>query len=107
MGLAQKMKDHSMISQYHRSDDKLTLFRTRSPSNKRRKLSDEELDSGDDEGRHDRGREDVDGDGLDEDTHKANANVMVTNIGRHPDPAPSDGEVCSFKKAETLMSNGC
>ena len=70
----------------------IVLRRTGSAGIKRRKLDDEELDSGDDEDRYDRTRDGVDGndEGALQDN---NANVMVSNIGRHPDPRPSDGEV--------------
>ena len=67
------------------------MSRARSVEAKRRKLDDEELDSGDDEGRYDRERV-FDGDGQEE-LHENNANVMDSSIGRHPDPNPSDGEV--------------
>ena len=65
---------------------------TGSVNNKRRKLDDEELDSGDDEDRHDREGDGADGDNQEE-LQDSNANVMDANIGRHPDPRPSDGEV--------------
>ncbi|KAL6718070.1 hypothetical protein ACLMJK_004155 [Lecanora helva] len=63
-----------------------------SPSNKRRKLDDEELDSGDDEGRHDREGESLNGHEKEE-VLETKANVMSANVGRHPDPKPSDGEL--------------
>jgi hypothetical protein len=57
-----------------------------------RELSDQELDSGDDEGRDDRAHqveaEDQDGDNLD-------AHIMETTVWRHPLPKPVDGEVRS------------
>ena len=69
----------------------LTVDRGGVLEQKRRKLDDEELDSGDDEGRLDREK------GLDgnepEELHENNANVMDSSIGRHPNPDPSDGEV--------------
>ncbi|KAL8730254.1 MAG: hypothetical protein Q9181_004738 [Wetmoreana brouardii] len=63
-------------------------------SPKRRKLDDEELDSGDDEGRRDRlEHDDVDGYGDEEDRVEARSrNVAAIRLARHPVPRPSDGE---------------
>ena len=67
--------------------------RNQSRSNKRRKLDDSELDSGDDEGRGDRVKDDLDrDDGVPERT----AVITDIGIGRHPGPISSDGEVCRF-----------
>jgi RNA polymerase-associated protein LEO1 len=60
-------------------------------SEKVRQLSDEDLDSGDDEGRNDRVDDKMDGvDVGDSDRH---AFVMDVDIGRHDVPRPSDGQV--------------
>ena len=64
-------------------------------SNKRRKLEDSELDSGDDEGRGDRAKRDSDGE---EDIPERTAVITDIAIGHHPGPLPSDGEVCSLTK---------
>ena len=73
--------------------------RNQSQSNKRRKLDDSELDSGDDEGREDRVR-----DALDEDDDAPERTAVITDItiGRHPGPLPSDGEVCSLSETYHL-----
>lgn len=63
---------------------------------KHRKLDDEELDSGDDEGRLDRIEDDgVDGygDGEEEQGEVHSLNVADVRLARHPIPCPSDGEV--------------
>ena len=70
-----------------------TSSRAGSVSNKRRKLDDEELDSGDDEGRRDREEIGAVEDNEEGQLQETNKNVLGTNIGRHPDPNPSDGEV--------------
>ena len=70
----------------------LTSLRAGSLGAKPRKLEDEELDSGDDEGRYDRATNGV-GEDDQEELQDKKANIMITNIGRHPDPNPSDGEV--------------
>lgn len=59
---------------------------------KAQELSDEELDSGDDEGRSDREteREKTDHTGRD-------SRVLVQSVWRHTLPKPSDGEVRSSK----------
>ena len=75
---------------------------TGSVGNKRRKLDDEELDSGDDEGRHDREGDGADGENQEE-LQDSNANVMDANIGRHPDPRPSDGEVRTTASNESAI----
>lgn len=63
--------------------------------NKRRKLGDEELDSGDDESRNDRLDDGVDEQDGEEELQDARTHVLSSSLGRHPDPKPSDGEVSS------------
>lgn len=59
--------------------------------NRQRKLDDEELDSGDDEGRTDRAA-------AAEETHEEQTfNYMDADIARHPVPEPSDGELYLLK----------
>lgn len=70
-------------------------FSTESVSNKRRKLDDAELDSGDDEGRLDRVTDDINGQSKEHETYDRLANLLDISIGRHPVPQPSDGEVWS------------
>ena len=68
-------------------------------SPKRRKLDDEALDSGDEEGRYDRLDEDgIDGYGDEEDgaQEARQRTIMDVNLSRHPVPEPSDGEVCNL-----------
>ncbi|KAJ4296604.1 Paf1 complex component [Kalmusia sp. IMI 367209] len=55
-----------------------------------RKLDDEELDSGDDEGRTDRAR-------VTPEIQDQNFNFMEADIARHAVPEPSDGELYLFK----------
>ncbi|KAK3176459.1 hypothetical protein OEA41_007782 [Lepraria neglecta] len=64
-----------------------------SVSNKRRKLDDEDLDSGDDGGRRDRLEDGAEGDGKGDELYEHRANILATSIGRHPGPRPSDGEL--------------
>lgn len=59
-----------------------------------RKLSDEDLDSGDDQGRNDR-VEDHQSE-TKEATHIREENVIDVSIGRHAIPQPCDGEVSSL-----------
>lgn len=61
-----------------------------------RQLSDEELDSGDDEGRTDRVG-DEGGVQYDEEAEQQTFNFMDADIARHPIPEPSDGELYLFK----------
>lgn len=70
---------------------------------KSRKLEDEELDSGDDEGRHDRAE-----DGQSEPrepVHTREENVLDLSIGRHAIPQPSDGEVIRSHSQLRLSSS--
>jgi len=60
---------------------------------KKRKLDDEDLDSGDDEGRHDRMDEDMDGYGAEEIETQHSVSMADIEIGRHPIPHDADGEV--------------
>ena len=63
----------------------------RDAADKQRKLSDEELDSVDDEGRNDRNDEQLSE--TKEPTHTREENVLDVSIGRHAIPRSSDGEV--------------
>ena len=56
-----------------------------------RALDDQDLDSGDDEMRHDRDPDRMDD--VDSDPGTAQHNVLYQNISRHQIPKPSDGEV--------------
>ena len=60
---------------------------------KKRKLDDEDLDSGDDEGRHDRMDEDMDGYGAEEIETQRSVSMADIEIGRHPIPHGQNGEV--------------
>lgn len=70
----------------------LTLNRSQDASNKRRKLDDAELDSGDDEGRPGRAEEEYDEPRTQIEREE---NILDVDIGRHAIPKPSDGEVRS------------
>ena len=74
-------------------ESKLTDLSTDSVSNKRRKLNDAALDSGDDDGRLDRVKDGINGYRKEEETYDRLANILDISIGRHPVPQPSDGEV--------------
>ncbi|KAL8935725.1 MAG: hypothetical protein Q9211_004542 [Gyalolechia sp. 1 TL-2023] len=78
---------------------------TRGTSSKRRKLDDEELDSGDDEDRHDRLEDDgVDGHYTEEGDQgeMRSQNVADIRVPRHPIPRPSDGELYLFQMPKLL-----
>ncbi|KIW06745.1 uncharacterized protein PV09_02438 [Verruconis gallopava] len=69
----------------------------------RRQLDDEELDSGDDEGRYDRAPADEDeNDGGDVEQVMQDVNIMEVDLARHPVPEPSDGEGYLLKIPEFL-----
>lgn len=78
----------------------------RSPNNPRltrfseplRTLEDEELDSGDDEGRHDR----MPSEQYDQETQ--NVVIQESSMSRQPLPEPTDGEVCIVA---SLIRNAC
>jgi len=55
-----------------------------------RQLDDEELDSGDDEGRHDREAQY----GEEAEEQVVEQSTMELEFGKHGIPEPSDGEVC-------------
>ena len=62
-----------------------------SPVNSKvRQLDDEELDSGDDEGRHDREAQY----GEEAEDQVVEQSTMELEFGKHGIPEPSDGEVC-------------
>ncbi|KAM5466544.1 Paf1 complex component [Microsporum audouinii] len=57
---------------------------------RRRKLDDVELDSGDDEGRYDRAGSPMEEDGME---YGGTLNIMDLSLGRAPEPEPTDGQV--------------
>ena len=59
-------------------------------SRRRRRLDDEELDSGDDEARYDRAGSMIEEDGEE---YGETRNIMDVKLGRAPEPEPTDGEV--------------
>lgn len=65
------------------NNPRLTIF-----SEPLRTLEDEELDSGDDEGRHDR----MPSEQYDQETQ--NVVIQESSMSRQPLPEPTDGEVC-------------
>jgi RNA polymerase-associated protein LEO1 len=69
------------------------LRRIADPTTRQRKLDDEELDSGDDEDRHDRALRDT----PDIETQHQNFTFEDAEIARHPVPEPSDGELYLLK----------
>ncbi|OJD13103.1 hypothetical protein AJ78_06408 [Emergomyces pasteurianus Ep9510] len=74
-------------------DDDADLFGSGSDEpeeRKSRRLDDEELDSGDDEGRYDRHGSPMDEDGMD---YTESLNVMDLSLSRVPEPESTDGEV--------------
>ena len=58
-----------------------------------RNLDDEELDSGDDEGRRDRAEDGADGNASGDGLYERRENILKASIGRNAGPRPSDGEV--------------
>ena len=64
---------------------------------KRRKLTDEDLDSGDDQDRYDRVDGD-DGDDGDVGMEERAETVLDVKLGRHAVPRPSDGQVSSLMR---------
>ncbi|KAL8940987.1 MAG: hypothetical protein Q9216_002506 [Gyalolechia sp. 2 TL-2023] len=79
--------------------------RIRGTRPKRRKLDDEELESGDDEDRHDRVEDDgMDGGGNEEEDQgeARSQNVADIRIPRHPIPRPGDGELYLFQMPKQL-----
>lgn len=73
---------------------------------KQRELSDEELDSGDDEGRDDRLPEKELAEDHDEDSTR-DARILEADIFRHPIPKPSDGQVISCFSIHGRKANSC
>lgn len=67
-----------------------------STSSKHRKLSDEELDTGDDEDRIDRVETTVEKAAKEPEL----ANILAASIGRHAGPQPSDNEVWAHSRFE-------
>jgi RNA polymerase-associated protein LEO1 len=71
---------------------------------KPRELSDEELDSGDDEGRDDRLPEKEIAEEHDEDSTR-DARILEADIFRHPIPKPSDGQVINWFSVQERNAN--
>lgn len=72
------------------------LYANWSRERPRRRLDDEELDSGDDEGRYDRAGDRMDY-GDEDGGYGETLNVMDLNLGRAPEPESTNGEVCSAR----------
>ena len=72
------------------------------PVEKTRELDDDELDSGDDEGRQDRLPDDGHDEDIDYNTGRE-ANIQESIIYRHPLPKPVDGEVSFFSAGSSTM----
>jgi RNA polymerase-associated protein LEO1 len=65
-------------------------------------LDDEDLDSGDDEGRNDRVMDD--GTALDDvEKEEQQSRFIDTEMFKHPVPEPSDNEVCTLRRYETAF----
>lgn len=65
---------------------------------RRRKLDDVELDSGDDEGRYDRAGSPMEEDCMD---YGRTLNIMDLSLGRAPEPETTDGQVGSPPETST------
>ena len=63
-------------------------------SQPQRTLNDEQLDSGDDEGRDDRIVDRMDYEDTGEGEFGDTVNIMDLGLGRAPEPATTNGEVC-------------
>lgn len=74
-------------------------------SEKVRQLSDEELDSGDDDGRDDRAADRMDG--VDAGDNERHAFVMDVDIGRHDMPRPYDGHVRLIRRSTPFLRTDC
>lgn len=77
------------------------LFPRRPP----RRLDDEELDSGDDEGRYDRVADRMDYDEAEDGDYGETVNVMDLSLGRAPEPESTSGEVCVAPACEATLAN--
>ena len=72
-----------------------------------RNLDDEELDSGDDEGRRDRVDDGADGDASGDGLYERRENILKASIGRNAGPRPSDGEVCVARDHVGAITKTC
>ena len=72
-----------------------------------RNLDDEELDSGDDEGRRDRVEDGIDRDANGEGLYERRENILNASIGRNAGPRPSDGEVCVARDLLDTTTKTC
>ena len=88
-----KTRDRCMVFQLNVYSFKTDITISAEAAAKTRDLDDEELDSGDDEGRRDRLEDGVDGDANGEGLYERRENILKASIGRNAGPRPSDGEV--------------
>lgn len=88
--MSSEAEDDVMNSASEVEDDLFGDVDEEQDQSKTRELDDEELDSGDDEGRYDRIRDQEDG--QDEGSLRE-ARVLEATLWRHPLPKPADGEV--------------
>lgn len=92
--MASTSEDEVMDTAGDLEDD---LFGDEEASEKARELSDRELDSGDDEDRHDRVRDNRDAD--EEEQVDREAHILEGTLWRQPWPRPYDGEVRNLQPA--------
>ncbi len=88
-----KMRDRCMVFRLSVHSFKTDITISAEAATNSRNLDDEELDSGDDEGRRDRVEDGVDGDANGEGVYERRENILNASIGRNAGPRPSDGEV--------------
>ena len=89
-----KMRDQCIVFQLSIHPFKTDITIRAKATTNTRNLDDEDLDSGDDEGRRDRIEDDADGDASGDGLYERRENILKASIGRNAGPRPSDGEVC-------------
>lgn len=102
-----KMRDQCIV--FHRSTHVFKsdiTIRAKAATNTRN-LNDEELDSGDDEGRRDRLEDGADGDASGDGLYERRENILKASIGRNAGPRPSDGEVCVARDYVGAITKTC
>jgi RNA polymerase-associated protein LEO1 len=83
------------------------MWTDRSLRPRKRKLDDEELDSGDDEGRNDRVDGEADGPEFEAEVEEETVAVAQIGIGRHAVPQSSDEEVSLLKAGKIIDRSYC
>ena len=102
-----KMRDQCIVFRPSTHSFKTDITIRAKAATHTRNLDDDELDSGDDEGRRDRVEDGADGDASGDGLYERRENILKASIGRNAGPRPSDGEVRVARDYVGTITKNC